>query len=680
MLVVDQLKKNDAQLRLLAVVIGCCLLVLLAGLWWVQVVKARAFRSSSETQSYRTVRLQSVRGKILDRNGEVLAENRATYNICVYLEELSPAFGSAFRQLRPVAVKTNQLAFWQRWLGFKPVSTNVVEFTPAQKSEFNWNCRYHVVSQIISQLAGTLGAPTLRLNTNDFKNHYASRRALPFPVLRDATPTQIARFSEQLTGKIAADLEIQSTRVYPHRTASAHVLGYVQRESVPSDEEEREYYHRLQDFLGVVGIEGYFDSDLRGRAGGKAVLVNHLGYRQGEKVLESTVPGKNVALTLDLRVQQAAEHSLRTRLGPSGKSAVVVMDVHSGDVLALVSSPASDPNYFINGFPTNEIPRWKDPLLGMQKNKATQEIYQPGSIFKTIIGLAALESGLNPLEKLQTEPNPRNSAHGFIMVGNRPIEDTAPPDDYDFRRAIFKSSNAYFVHHGLRPGVLEKIILLGEKLHLNERAGLPTRQDVAGDFPTRRRIASNWPAGETANLCLGQGLIAITPLQMTVMTAALANGGKVLEARLVDRLESQDPASLEAPRVFDKGQLRDKLPVQKKNFELLHEAMLADTETVGATAFGAFQSRTQQTGAARVMRVCGKTGTAQDKDVHGRAGDKTTWFISFAPYEHPRYAVVVMVEDGGSGGGTCAPIAADVYTALDKIEAGAIHGTLVKSP
>lgn len=674
MLVFDQLKKNDPQLRLLAVIIASCLVLLLAGLWWVQIVKAREYRASLEIQSYRTVRLQSVRGKILDRNGQVLAENRPSYNICVYLEDLSRAFRAEYRRQRPMVLRTNDLVFWKRWLGYSAISTNAARLTPAQASALDWNCRYEVLRGIIAQLAATLEAPKLQLETNEFKNHYTTRRALPFPILKDATPKQIARFAEQLSGKIAADLEIQSTRVYPHQTTAAHLLGYVRRDSIAPEDDERDYYHRLPDYLGVVGIEGYCDPELRGKAGGKAVLVNNLGYRQAEKMLESTEPGRNVVLTIDLRLQQAAERALRGRLGTSGKGAAVVMEVQSGDILALVSAPAYDPNYFINGFPTNEIARWNDVELGIQKNKATQEVYQPGSIFKSIVGLAALENGLNPEALYHVQPNPTQPSKGCIFVGRDKFRDTAEPGDYNFKKALFKSSNAYFIAAGLQPGVLEKIILFGERLHLNERAGIPTRQDAAGSFPTRRRIAAFWPAGQTANLCIGGGEIAVTPLQMTVMTAALANGGKVLEARLLDRIEPQEPTSLEMPRRFEKGQVRNHLPAQRKNLHLLHEAMLADTETPGATAYAAFQARAKAAVNGTVMRVCGKTGTAERME-NGTVRN-TTWFSSFAPFEQPRYAVVVMVEDGGSGGGTCAPIAADIYTALDKLEAGGATRTL----
>ena len=670
MLVFDQLKKNEPQLQLLAIVIAGCLAVLLVGLWWVQVVRARDYTTSMETQTYRTVRLQSVRGKILDRNGDVLAENRASFDICIYLEDLRDEFRAEYRKLRPTTVVTNSRVFWRQLLGMSELRTNAAKLTELQSSNLVWDSRCQVVNRIVRQLADTLAEPGLQLNTNKFKRHHATRRALPFPVLENATPAQIAKFSEQLDGKIAADLEVQSTRAYPHGASAAHLIGYVRRDSEPRDDEERDYFHRMQDFRGVVGIEGFYESELRGLPGTKSVLVNSLGYRQSERIIEPTEPGKNVVLTIDSRLQQAGERSLRTRLGPNARGAIVVLEVQSGDVLALVSSPAADPNYFISGFPTNEVARWSDPELGVQKSKATYEQYQPGSIFKTIVGLAALENGLNPEATYRVQPDPANPAHGCIFVGRLKKQDTAPPGDYDFKRALFKSSNSYFITNGTHVAGIDKIAELARRLHLGEKIGLPTMQEAAGNFPSARDLRSGWTEGNTANICIGQGEMDVTPLQMAVMTAALANGGRVLYPRLVDRLESQDPTSVTPPEVEPKGRVRDQLGVRAANLKLLHEAMLADTENPEATAYKAFQARNRNAGATRIMRVCGKTGTAQKKDEHGRPADKITWFISFAPFEQPKYAVVVMVEDGGSGGGTCAPIAAEVYSALDKLEAG----------
>jgi len=680
MLIFDQLKKNQPQLRLLAMVIFACFMVLLVGLWWVQIVRARDYQASLETQTFRSVRIPSVRGKILDRNGEVLAENRPNYNLSLYLEELSPAFRKEYARLRPVKVVTNSQPFWKEWFGICNVKTQRLKLSRQQTEALEWEARYNAVSNVTRQIAAILGEP-LSLDTDRFKRHYEARRALPYPVVTELKPVQIARFEEHYPGTPAADLEVVSTRVYPYGPVASHLLGFL-RFDVDSKEGENAYFsYRLPDYRGMVGIEGAFDKELRGRAGAKSVVVNSLGYRQADEIWSAAEPGRNVTLTIDLRIQQAAERALKLA-GYQVQGAVVVMDVNNGDVLALVSSPATDPNYFITNFPSQaEVSRWTDKVVRMQRNRATQEHYHPGSIFKTIVGLACLESGLDPNEKYEVQPNPRRTDRGVIFVGRdrQAFPDTVSPGFYDFTRATAKSCNSYFITNGLRFGI-EKIVELGQRLHLGQRIGIPTMQETSGNFPSLKRINTNWRPGDTANLCIGQGDIDVTPLQMAVMTAAIANGGKVLWPRLVASIDSADPTSTVPPQVFPGGRVRDHLGVSERNLKILKDAMLADTEHPEGTAYPAFRFYSRQGDRGGLMRVCGKTGTAQVKDIRGRLQDQITWFISFAPYESPRYTVVIMVESGGSGGGTCAPVAREIYTALRQIESADASKTLARTP
>jgi penicillin-binding protein 2 len=395
---------------------------------------------------------------------------------------------------------------------------------------------------------------------------------------------------------------------------------------------------------------------LHGRAGEKSVLVNNLGYKQSETLVGEPEAGSNVVLTLDLDIQRAAERSLLAHRGAEAKAAVVVMDVQSGDVLAMVSSPAFDPNDFVEGISQEKYQHLQE--LTAEKNRATYENYAPGSIFKTVVSLAALENGLDTEEKYYVQPNPENPAKGCIRIGRRLIKDTVPPGEYDFRKAFIHSSNSYFITNGLRAGV-ENIIRMGEKFHLGERTGLLVGQETGGDFPSLDRVQSGWTAGDTANLCIGQGEIAVTPLQMTVMTAAIANGGRVLWPRLVERIESPDATAMEPGVDFPSGQVRDELGVHPRSLRILREAMLADVESAEGTGRAA---------AVEGLRICGKTGTAQVQDASGKLTGYNFWFASFAPYENPRYAVVVMVEtdESGSGGTVCAPIAHDIYEEIQK--------------
>jgi penicillin-binding protein 2 len=655
MLVFDQLKKNDPQLRLLAVAVLTGLLVLLAGLWWVQVVSSKDYQANLETQSFRTVRIPAVRGRIIDRNGFTLAENRPTYNVALYLEELHKPFEAAASNqiVQARSALKRQMEEQQKKLHRKLTKEERKRFVLSSKDRavIRQAARYEVASNVVTQVSQRL-RQALWLNPTNFERHFETRLALPFPVLANVTPAQIALFEEQTGGQPGVDLEIQSTRWYPYGTSAAHVLGHLKRDDESKEGEDAFFSFRLPDYRGVVGIEYGFDKELRGMAGAKSVLVNNAGYRQTENVWSPAEAGRNVVLTIDLRIQQAAEQALQRPFGAATRGAVVVMDVHTGDILAMASSPTYNPNSFLPSLSHQDAQRMTQ--TGSEKNCATYENYQPGSIFKTVVGLACLEAGLDPEATIE---NP-----GYIDVGRKPFHDLAAPGSYNFHRALKMSSNTYFIYNGLHVAGISNIVRLTQRLHLGERTGLPTLQETPGIFPSLKKVgASSWHDGDTANICIGQGPMAVTPIQMAVLASALANGGHVLWPRLVDRIESADPTAPAPPVVFPSGRVRDELGVRASHFQIVQKAMLADVEEDGTGN----QARVEG------MGICGKTGTAQEKNSENQIIGEKTWFLSFAPYEQPRYAVVVMVEmppRRGSGGGTCGPIARQIYTVIRDLE------------
>ncbi len=661
MLVFDELKKNEPHLRLVAVMLVAGLCILLAGLWWVQVVSSGEYQSHLETQQFRSIRLPAVRGKILDREGRVLAENQPRYNISLYLDDLHQPFDAAYGELLKAAraAQKANIARAEKKLDRSLTKTERKQFafTPEQLQALREQARDGVAGNLVAQVAQKMNQP-IAFDAVMFNRHYESRLALPFPILKNLDASQIARFEESYTNRIGVEVELQSVRSYPLGDTAVHLLGYLQRHDDSQEGEDAVFNYRIPDFSGAVGVEYGFDDQLRGRAGAESLQVNSQGYRQSETIESQPEPGQNVVLTLDLDLQRAAEESLKNHRGADARAAIVVMDVHNGDVLAMVSSPTINPLYFTGGLSPqeteNERVRRADMKLRPEINRATQENYAPGSIFKPIIGLAALEAGLNPNAIVD---NP-----GYIYVGKRHITDLAKPGKYDFRRAVMDSSNTYFITAGLGAGIAN-IVELAEKFQLGEKCTIPTRQETAGNMPTLDRINEGWSDGDTANVCIGQGEVSVTPLQMAVVYSAIANGGTVYWPRLVSRVEPQDPMSREAATNFPSALVRDRIGVSARNLQILHKAMLAETEDPEGTG-----------GLARVagFHICGKTGTAQVMDEHNREIDRTTWFASFAPYENPRYAVIVMVESGTYGGPTCAPIAHDIYeTILEKEKSGA---------
>jgi penicillin-binding protein 2 len=656
-LIFDQLKRGDAQLRAVAAAIALGMGLLLGGLWYVQIVSAQRYQADLLDQSFRTVRVPAIRGKILDRNGWELAANRPSYNVNLYFEELRRNFRYEY---------TNQVL--SEYHRLHPNE----RLNPRLDDALQSRARYYVVSNLTFRISSLIQQPEA-LDEKRFTNHYNNSRSLPFPLLHDLSPQQIARFVEKSSGLPSLALEVQPVRWYPFGSTAVHVLGYVQHDDNPPEDEEMSFQFRLPDFIGKAGVEQIFDEKLRGRAGVKSVLVNNLQYRQAEETWTAPEPGQNVVLTLDVPIQQATEKALRNVI-PDPRGAAVVLDCRNGDVLALASVPAFDPNMFMTHLSDEQLGEITDEQKRPQLNRATYAALPPGSIFKIIVSLACLEAGI-----LRTNDS-------FVSEGSYKIDGrghtwkcTAPAGQYDFDRAFYKSCNCYFIDYGLKGG-FERIVEMGRRFGLGQRTGLTTRSEAAGFFPDPnekfKSDGGRWMAGDTANLCIGQGDITVTPLQMAVLTAAIANGGKVFEPRLIDRIEPQNSSTGAQVTRFPPGQIRRQIKLDPANLDIVRNAMLADVEHR--------DNRGQLDGSGaragiKEMRVCGKTGTAEVKQGN-IVKSHVDWFVSFAPFENPRYAVVVMLEtEHGFGGVLCAPIAHDIYQAIVQREHGLAtrpHSTL----
>jgi penicillin-binding protein 2 len=627
MWIIDQLKSKDGPLRWLTLAICAGLLLLLAALFHVQVLSAHRFQASQISQSFRTVRVPAVRGKILDRHGTPLADNRPSYQVNVYLEDLRPLFQATFAR-----------------------ATAGRRLSSAHRTELGRHVRYLVASNLVHSVGEYLDQP-VPLGVDLFHKHYEQRLALPMAILTDLNPNQVSRFVEQSPNLPGCDLDVQPLRFYPHGPTTAHLLGYLRRDD-RHRHENTSFHYRLPDFSGIVGIEAAFDPQLRGVPGMKSVLVNNLGYRQSETIWLPAEPGHNVILTLDLDLQKATEKALQSP-GPYTRGAAIVMDTRNGDILAMSSLPSFDPNLFVPRISSDHWNQLNDPVMLPMINRATYGAYAPGSIFKLLIGLAGLHAGI-------IHPDTAYASQGFYQLrSGRRIRDLAyggQPAEFNFKRALKQSSNAYFIHYGLITG-LDRIIAMGKRLHLGETTNILPGQEVPGTFPTHQWQSANlkgWHEGDTANLCIGQGYLTVTPIQMAIMTAAIANGGTVFWPRLVDRLQPQSPDSTDKMAAFPPGRIRNTLGVSRPHIDVLHRAMLADVEDHDGTGRRAFLPG---------IRIAGKTGTAQI--TRGRQViDHTTWFVSFAPYDQPKYAVVVMIESGSSGAETCTPIAKQIYQAI----------------
>ena len=659
MLAFNPLNREGKPLRILAVVVGLGLLILFGGLVRLQILSRDRFEHSVQAQSYKSVRVPSIRGRILDRKGRELAGNTPRYRLDVYLEELSSDFALEYNQLRRQLLATRGPesvsipTVWERLANrFRRKSSKAL-ISSVEVEQLWRQARFNVVSNVIAQVSDRVGMP-LTLSESELHRHWANTRALPLAIIRKLTAKQIATLSEQSWSIHGISVELQPVRHYPHGPLAVHLLGHLERADNYSTTDEETFDYRLRDYWGVAGLEKAFDAQLRGTAGAKSILVNSAGYRVGETTTTTSIPGINLITTLDLDLQIATEIALASVSGDE-RGAVVVLDVRTGDILAAASAPSFDPTEWIDGINqarwTNfyDVPK-RTPLL----NRITSGAYSPGSTFKIVTSLAALENGLKPDDLFKVEPDPSRPSKGAIFVGKRKIGDTAPPGDYNFRRAFIRSSNSYFIDQGISVG-FSNLLSTARRFHFGEPTGIPipSDEDRSAWMPTPEEARlGKWPEGRLANFSIGQE-ITVTPLQLTLMVAAVANGGTLYYPRLIDRSESSNPLAEAKIQQVRPGQIRSHLGARSNHLLQIREAMRDDVLDNEGTGKG-----------ARVVdyEVCGKTGTAEIK-ANGIT-DKVTWFASFAPYEAPRYAVVVMVESGSSGGGTCAPVARRIYEHL----------------
>lgn len=672
MLIFDQLNKGDGSLRSLAwgVLLGVALLI--GQLWRIQVISADRYRASLQTQSFKSVRVPALRGRILDHNRRELVGNTPRYRLDLYLDELRPQFEMEYVRLKREWIAAKQAAVpnvdnsrWTALWNKLRHRNKAVRLKSSELESLQRRARFSVVSNTVAAVGLRLGTK-LSLSEEALQSHYLNRRFLPLQVIADCNPTQVAQITEQAWGMPGVALEEVAVRSYPHGSLAVHVLGYLTRDDNPNeDREEITYHYRLPDYVGAVGLEKSLDSELRGTAGTKAIQVNSQGYRhrQSEELQTAPQPGRNVVTTLDMPLQLAVEKALNTAKGGDERGAAIVLNPTNGDILAMASVPSFDPTEFLSPI---SFARWesfhnKEPERPMF-NRASYGEYAPGSTFKVIHALAELENGLNIDAIYTVQPHPSKPGRGAYFLGNRIIEDTARPGEYDFRRAFIKSSNSYFIHFGLQLG-WEKLLGMGHRFGLGEKTGVGIGEEKAGDFPLMEDIPrKGWNQGNLANVSIGQE-ITVTPLQMAVAIGAVANGGKVYYPRLVHRIEPYDLFSDGAPEGVIAGQIRSEIRLPQRYYDLVRASMrddVLDDEGTGK--------------AARLpdMSVCGKTGTAEIKG-NGRK-DKVTWFVSFAPFEAPRYVVIVMIESGGSGGGTCAPVARQIYRHLKDAELSAGRG------
>jgi penicillin-binding protein 2 len=441
--------------------------------------------------------------------------------------------------------------------------------------------------------------------------------------------------------------DVGELRNYPFGPWLSHVLGYVSGVTDKDIEKEPELLSLPGFRVGRSGVEKAADDALRGKPGAAQVEVNAHGRVIRELSRREGTPGDDVVLGLDMEVQKLAQEKLA---GQSGS--VIIMDVNTGAIISIVSAPGYDPN----AFTTSVTPAlWKqlndDPLKPLL-NKAITGMYPPGSTFKPVTALAGLASG-------RVTPQMRVHCSGSVSLGSHVFHcwKKGGHGSMDMHLAIKNSCDVYFYECARRAGI-EYIAPIARKFGLGQTYGLEIPGEKAGLVPDdawkQRARKDIWRDGDTYNVGIGQGALLVTPLQLCVMCARLANGGKAIIPHVI---RSYAGVERVMPEPKDMG-------LNPEHVAIVHAGMDAVTNEGGTAA----RSRIDIEG----FDMAGKTGTAQVRklgDLRGRSADSIPWqfrdhalFIAFAPVDKPRYAISVVVEHGGGGSHTAAPIAKDIMT------------------
>lgn len=570
------------RLHGLLAVVALLFAILFVRLFQLQITFSADYRKESEENRIAQKRIKAPRGRILDRDGEILARNRASYTI--YLLRTSEQ-----RDADAVAA---------------------LEEAIGESIQYNRN------------------RPAIRLR-------------------RDVDFETVCIVEERLRDDWLLDIEIEPQRDYPFRSLAAHVTGHmgVMQEG---DVTPRAKRYEPGDYIGQTGIEKIFENRLRGDDG-----VRYLEVDAKERIKRESpfpererppVKGEDVSLTIDLDVQRAAERALPDTLAGS----VVALDARTGAILALYSKPTFDPNIF-NSFQAQaernailESPA--EPLL----NRAIQGTYPPGSTLKMLGAVAALEAGIT--DTLSTFP----ACAGSLLVGDVVFHcfDREGHGELTLLEALEASCNIYFNHLAQMLGVTAWTEM-GQTLGFGRLTGIDLEGEEPGLLPTRqwyREHEGVWVMGHLMNLVMGQGAMGVTPLQMARYTAALGNGGRLV-----------------TPYVYGPPQEPIQLDISRHSLDIIKLGMFRVVHGEHGTGKRAFIPG---------VGVSGKTGTAQNSN----RSDDDAWFVAFAPFDEPQIAVAVVVEAGGLGGVTAAPIARHVLEAYVEAESTRNRTASVRRP
>lgn len=562
-------------------------IILVAGIFifrlaQLQILQGSEYRGVSQMQAIKQVRIAPFRGNMYDRNGILIVHNEPSFSITI---------------------------------------------TP-----------YEFDKEIIPLLSKLIAVPEDEiLNTLDKYKNYSPFE--PVKILRDASFDVVSKIEENNDILPGVDVVVEPKRLYEFEGNMAHLLGYTRE--ITRGQLEKYKYYRPGDIIGQSGLEQTYEPFLRGREGIQFVAVNKFGqkvssFNNGQQDIPPN-NGFDLYLTIDVKLQELAEKLLAGKRG-----AVVAIDPQNGEVLALASKPDYDPRAFSGRVPADLYKQLSEDPWSPLLHRAIQSQYPPGSTWKMLVGIAAMNEGI-------IDENTTIYCPGSFTFGNRSYKCHGAHRAVSLRNALKASCNVYFYQLGLKIG-MENLQKYGEMFGFGQKTFIDLPNEKTGRLPTVEWLEKVYgkgaaTRGRLVNYGIGQGEILVTPLQMAAYTAAIANEGTYYQPHLVRAIKNNISNKIEPVSYASR-----KLPIDKRIFKFVKDGMYDVVNSPGGTAYYARLDN---------IEVCGKTGTAQNP--HGK---DHAWFVCFAPKENPKIALVVLAENSGFGGAVAAPIAKQLLEAF----------------
>ncbi|EGF16704.1 penicillin-binding protein 2 [Dialister micraerophilus] len=585
-LILESLLKKREESRYSNLIYTAVILICILGLrlFFMQVIDASYYKSEADGNRIRHLPVQAARGVIYDRNGIVLAGSKSSYSITIPVDR------------QGIQIKDEEL---------KKISDLV-----------------HV------------SVDDLKKRIEDYKSNFGAIYLVNNVGVDVAT--QIEERKDEFPG---IEIEIAPIRIYPFKSAGAQILGYV-GEAGNEDRDKNGNPYKSSAIIGRAGLEQKYNQYLEGKNGVKKVEVDAAGHPVRYITGEEVVSGQNIRLTIDAKLQKAAEDAVEAQVkelngmgvSPTGAS-VIAVDPNTGAVLAMVSWPTYDPNMFSRGIKSSE---WNDIINNKNhplQDRAVSSMYAPGSIFKVITAATALESKvMMPDEKIYD-----NGKHWIIDKRNAEGEAFGWIDFYD---AMAKSDNVYFYEMGRRTGI-DRLSKMAGEFGLGKKTGIDldgeSEGNVASEEYKLKVFHQDWYLGETFDASIGQSYTLTTPIQMAMVYSAIANGGVRYKPYVVSRIDNLDGTPM---KIFAPVSLGS-IPVSKTNLGYISEALrkVMTKEGTGGFIFNNYP-----------IPIAGKSGTAETN------GGENGWFIAYAPFDKPEIVVVAFFEHSGFGSQSAAPV------------------------